>query len=78
MSFKDNLLNRFAFNKHVDQVTRKYGKVLLLNLLSQSKIDEDKLSTTMNTLIEERADQNISKVDYDFHRELAGDNFENI
>ena len=57
---------------------KKYGKVHVLNLLSQSKLDEDKLSTTMGALLQQRADPKISKCDFDFHRYLANDNFDNI
>ena len=60
---------------HFDELSRKYNRVYVLNLLSQSKLDEDKLSQVLINTIDGRDDRNIQLYNYDFHRELAGDNF---
>ena len=50
----------------------------MLNLLSQSKVDEDKLSSSYINLLEMRNDSNVGCYNYDFHRELSNDNFDQI
>ena len=71
-------MNILAFRNHFDSLLRTYNRVYVLNLLSQSKMEEQKLSTTLIDQLDQRNDQNISYYCYDFHRELAGDNFDQI
>ena len=78
MTIKSTSQNNLAFNKHFDDLIHRYNRVYVLNLLSQSKLDEEKLSQTMNNLLEMRNDKNISSYNYDFHRELGNDNYDNI
>lgn len=56
----------------------RYQRVYVLNLLSQQKEDEDKLSQSFRNLLEQRNDANIGWKNYDFHRELSNDNYDRI
>ena len=76
VTIKSTSQNKLAFTRHFDELLRKYSRVLVLNLLSQSKQDEEKLSEQMNNLLEMRNDRNVSSYSYDFHRELSNDNFD--
>ena len=71
MNIKGTSQNAQAFQRHFDDLLRRYNRVLVLNLLSQSKLDEEKLSQCYNNLIEQRNDKDINCYNYDFHRELS-------
>lgn len=64
----------------------RYGRVYVINLLSQQKIEEDRLSQTLNNLLEQRqkqmneqgVDPKLGYYNFDFHDRLAGDNYQEI
>jgi len=80
VSFKDNRAkNKMAFNKHFDELIGRYGRVFVLNLLSQAdKPDEARLGNAMFDLLQERQDEKLQSHSYDFHAKVTGGNFEDI
>ena len=54
-----------------------YGYTLFLNLLSTEKEDEEKLSSLLLQCMRTRDDKEIRLQQYDFHKQTAGEDFEN-